>query len=80
MKTKRLWNNSNIEVVEIDGRWFALDGWNGECYLNCWETDENTFNIEDGKHYQLMPVYDGIGEPDEDGNYDQYEIVNYEII
>lgn len=73
MKTKRLWNNSDIEVVEIDGRWFALDGWNGDYYDNCWETDENTFNIEDGECYEIKPVYQEIDE-------DEFEIVNYEIL
>ena len=80
MNIKRLWNNKEIEVVEINGRWFALYGWNGEAYLDCWETDEHTFSKEDGKVYEIKPVYEGIGEPDEDGDYLQYDIVRYEII
>ena len=80
MKTKRLWSNKNIEVVEIDGRWFALYGWNGEAYYNCWETDENTIAIDSDNKYEIKPIYQGIGEPDEDGDYDQYDIVGYEIL
>lgn len=72
MNCKRLWNNSDIEVVEINGRWFALYGWNGEAYLDCWETDENTFNVYDGKVYEIAPVYQANG--------DDYEVVDFEII
>lgn len=73
MKTKRLWNNKEIEVVEIDGRWFALYGWNGEAYCDCWETDEHTFCLEDGKSYEIRPVYKEISE-------DEFEIIGYEIV
>lgn len=73
MNIKRLWNNKEIEVVEINGRWFALCGWNGETYLDCWETDENTFNVEDGKVYEIKPMYNQIED-------DDYEVVNFEII
>lgn len=73
MKTKRLWNNTDIEVVEIDGRWYALNGWNGESYLDCWETDEHTFTMGDGKVYKISPVYEQTVE-------DEFEIVDYVII
>ncbi|EDO9793965.1 hypothetical protein GO117_00460 [Campylobacter fetus] len=31
------WLDKEIVVVEIDGRFFALNGWDGECYSRCWE-------------------------------------------
>lgn len=33
----RWWNDSNIKLVEINGSVYALAGWNGETYGNCWE-------------------------------------------
>ena len=80
MEIKKLWNNNDIDVVKINGRWFALSGWNGEIYVNCWETDENTFYLEDGKRYDIKPIFKGVGEPDEDGNFEEYEIVSYELL
>ena len=71
---KNLWNDKSIEVVEIEGKWYALNGWNGEFYADCWQTDENTYAIESDKKYEIKPIY----EYDED--YDQYDIVGYEII
>lgn len=79
MNKKQLWNNPNINVIEINGRWFALSGWNGEKYCDCWVTDENTFSLEDGKIYEITPIYQGIGEPNQDGDFEQYEIIAYEI-
>ena len=46
---------------------------NGEYYDDCWETDENTFNIGNGGVYNISPVYEQIDE-------DEFEIVDYEII
>lgn len=40
--------------------------WNGECY-----------NILDGLY--LYPIYQGVGEPDDDGDFLQYEVVDAEI-
>lgn len=56
---KRLWNNDLIECVKIDGRWYALDGWNGEKWLDCWEVDERTFTVcqDDKNEYEIRPVY-----------------------
>ncbi|AII15076.1 hypothetical protein CIG1485E_1242 [Campylobacter iguaniorum] len=31
------WLDKEIVVVEIGGRFFALNGWDGECYSRCWE-------------------------------------------
>lgn len=49
--------------------WFERFGgkyWNGECYV-----------LEDGQG--LYPIYKGIGEPDEDGEYPQYKLMDAEI-
>lgn len=34
------WNDDSIEVVEINGRMIALDGWNGNIWAHCWEVEE----------------------------------------
>lgn len=31
------WNDSNIDLVEIDGTVYALNGWNGEEFTDCWK-------------------------------------------
>ena len=73
MNIKRLWSDKSIEVVEIDGRWFAVYGWNGEMYYDCWETDENTFSLEDSKTYTIKPICTEVYE-------DEFEIVGYMLV
>ena len=68
--------NKEIEVVEITGKWYALNGWNGEIYTDCWETEEPTYGIscdvlED--NITIKPVYKEIEE-------DNFEITRYEVI
>ena len=67
----------NIEVVEIDGKAIALDGWNGEKFTECWEcinTGGTTFtDIADTRTIEVKPVYAEIEE-------DEFEIVGYEIV
>lgn len=51
-------------------RWcndFAMDSWNGEY-----------FSLERDK-YNVFPVYKGVGEPDEDGDYISYDLIDAEI-
>lgn len=68
------WNDREIEIVEINGELYALDGWNGECYLHCWKClDQFTADPED-EEYEIRPIY---GEPDEDGNEDH---IGYELM
>ena len=69
------WNDSSIEVVEIEGRMIALDGWNGEKWLDCWEVEEVTggeaFGVKvDG--LKVAHIYDNDG--------DDFEIFGYELV
>lgn len=51
-------------------RWcndFAMNSWNGEY-----------FSLERDK-YNVFPIYKGVGEPDEDGEYVSYELIDAEI-
>lgn len=46
------WLDCEIVVVEIDGRFFALNGWDGECYSRCWECGEE----KDGRFHKIIGV------------------------
>ena len=63
------WNDSSIELVEIDGKIYALDGWNGEQYSHCWQCSDRFTNIGD-EEYEIKPIYD-----------EEYEnIIGYKVI
>lgn len=64
------WNDRSIEVWEIGGTQYALSGWNGERYLNCWEVVDG---IESGAKAVIEPIYNKIGE-------DEFEIVDYKVV
>ena len=74
------WNDKNVELVELNGRVFALNGWNGEEFTECWECFGEHHMDSGAEHYTLRPVLRGIGEPDEDGSCDQYETIDYELL
>lgn len=81
-----IWWNSNsetIECVEIDGKWYALYGWNGEEYTSCWEVQKEEFgkfwNSVDKTKYIIREIQDPI-EFDEEGEPTEYETTGYEII
>lgn len=80
-KVGYLWNDKNIEIVEVGGEMYALNGWNGEKYFNCWKVlDSKGLEIaEEGKEYILKPVVQGVGEPDEEGYFDEYETIDYVV-
>lgn len=70
------WSAPDIEIHEIEGRFIALEGWNGEIYLNCWEVEEMVgdegFGIRaDG--IIVRPIYQQCNEGD-------FEIEGYEIL
>lgn len=67
------WSNKEIELVEIDGKVYALDGWNGESYLNAWECTGEGYTDASEQQYTITPV---TNEAD-DG---EYETVDYEVI
>jgi len=47
-----------------DGTMLHASEWNGECYT-----------VEEVPYY---PIYRGVGEPDEDGDYEEYETIGFE--
>ena len=70
-----LWNEINIEIVEIDGKMYALHGWNGEYYGHCWEVlDKHGHDKPDTDvEYSIIPIY-------EDGEDGDFTVIGYELI
>lgn len=69
------WFESDIDVVNIDGTLYALNGWNGERWMHCWRClDEYTAADEDCA-YEIAPVYDWSKWNDDAGEF-QDEIGN----
>lgn len=67
------WNDSSIEIVEIDDELYALYGWNGEKWLHCWKCiDSFTADPDDSREYEVTPVYT-------EADKDEYEITGYEV-
>lgn len=70
-----------VEVIEIDGKYFALGGWNGEWWNDCWEVvqDEELpdfFNDAGGKaNIVIRPMYSDI-QNENDG----FDIVGYKVV
>ena len=68
------WNDKNLEIYNIEGENYVLNGWNGESYLECFKVAENLIDVlEGGREYTVVPKYEEIGE-------DNFQIVGYSII
>ena len=68
-----LWNDNSIEIMEKDGQMFALYGWNGEAWCDCWEVaDERGIDQIGTATYIVTPVYAEVAE-------DEFEIIDYEV-
>src|SRR5690625_4161107 len=63
------WNDKEIELVEIDGKVYALNGWNGESYLKSWECTGEDYMDASEKEYCITPQYEEV-----EG---EFEIVGY---
>jgi hypothetical protein len=62
------WWNGNQEQIKVNGKIYALHGWNGESYTDSWQV-VNDFDAI-GK-YDIRPVYITLDEP---------ELTDYQII
>ena len=58
-----LWNDKNIEIVEVNGEMYALSGWNGEKYYHCWKVlDAQGINsVEEDREYIFKTFWDVSG-------------------
>lgn len=66
------WNSREIELIKKDGKIYALNGWNGEEYTDCWEVGGKyeTEIIKEGIY--ARPIYEEIDK-------DEYETIDYKI-
>ena len=75
----RFWNSNDIEMVQLSSGWYALDGWNGETYADCYRyTDSKGLERADAFTYELVPqqkatMFDDNNEPYE------WETIGYVI-
>lgn len=67
------WNDANIPLVEISGAVYALYGWNGEKYTDCWKCLGEYLNQAGEETFCIEPVY----KEAENGDFD---IIGYELI
>ena len=50
------WNNKDIELIEIDDKVYALNGWNGESFLDSWKcTGDYDMDASD-ERYVIKPI------------------------
>ena len=50
------WNGCDIDIASIDGELFALHGWNGEKWTDCWKCIDRYTAAGDCR-YEVRPVY-----------------------
>jgi len=68
------WNDKSIELVDIEGDVYALNGWNGEKYMNAWKCTGEDYMDASEEEYIISPVYS-----DKEDEFGVYEIVGYEV-
>lgn len=68
------WNDKSIELVDIEGDVYALNGWNGEKYMNAWKCTGEDYMDASEEEYVITPVYN-----DKEDEFGVYEIVGYEV-
>jgi len=68
------WQDTDIRIECIEGALYALYGWNGEKWLHCWKCIDRFTADPDGKEYEVRPIFEQVGEDEDD-----IDIVGYEI-
>lgn len=67
----------NAEIIEQNGEVYCLSDWNGEFFGEVWQYDSDLEPIS--LNIKAKPILKGIGELNEDGEYDQYETIRYDF-
>lgn len=84
--SKIFFANTDIEIVNIDGTLYALNGWNGEKWLHCWECADRWNADPSGKEFEIMPIYNMSAWNEEDEEFQDENgnvisgIIGYEIL
>lgn len=71
-KVGHWWNDSSVPLIKIDGSVYALSGWNGEKYLNCWKCTGEGYMDASEEEYEITPVYREVSE-------DEFEVIGYDV-
>lgn len=52
------WSDKSIDLLQMeDGKVYALNNWNGECWLECWEC-LGKYHIDSSEvEYTIIPIY-----------------------
>lgn len=66
------WANREIELVEIEGTVYGLNGWNGEKYTESFKVTDEDHTEASEEEYSITPQYKEVGE-------DEYELTGYEV-
>jgi len=79
------WFESNIDIVEIDGELYALNGWNGEKWVHCWKCFDSHTQALENKEYEIAPIYDLRKWNEESGEFEDGGtaidgIIGYEVL
>lgn len=68
----RWWNDKSIQLVKVEGSVYALNGWNGETFIDCWKcTGEHYMDASEEK-YGLTPIV-------EYNEFNDMKLIGYEI-
>jgi len=76
MKIVGKWWNGGNDLVEIEGIVYALHGWNGEAYYDCWIVSGEFLTDSSKEAYTLKPIYEIQEEEEEDCKIISYDITN----
>ena len=71
-KVGRWWVNKDIELVEIDGKVYALSDWNGIEYSDCWVCTGINYMDSSQERYSVKPI-------SEEVEVDKWDIISYEV-
>ena len=66
------WNSNDIEMYRIGTEVFALNGWNGDKYTECWKCSGIGNMDASVQRYEITPVYEEIEE-------DDYKLIGFEV-
>lgn len=70
-----LMSNDEISIAEVDGELYALYGWDGEAFTDCWKVNDidGIDKVEEETTYTIKPIYRQTGK-------DSYEIADFQLI
>ena len=69
------------EVLEIYGKRYALNKWNGQHWYDCFEIDKSDTPVANETRYEITPIYNWNNCLNENNEYDsdKIEVVDYAV-